>query len=64
MQLQIVDIHRPIEVPQQGLLCDILWSDPDKVSSVVHFLVGSQLEKWVALEACLCQTLQSKEELA
>ena len=29
--LQIVDIQRPIEVPQEGLLCDILWSDPDKV---------------------------------
>ena len=29
---QIIDIQRPIEVPQQGLLCDILWSDPDRVS--------------------------------
>ena len=29
--LQIIDIERPIEVPQQGLLCDILWSDPDRV---------------------------------
>ena len=29
--LQIVDIQRPVEVPQEGLLCDILWSDPDKV---------------------------------
>lgn len=26
----IIDIQRPIEVPQQGLLCDILWSDPDR----------------------------------
>ena len=29
--LKIVDIQRPVEVPQEGLLCDILWSDPDKV---------------------------------
>ena len=28
---QIIDIQRPVEVPQQGLLCDILWSDPDRV---------------------------------
>lgn len=25
----ITNIKRPVEVPDQGLLCDILWSDPD-----------------------------------
>ncbi|KAK4262820.1 hypothetical protein QN277_028327 [Acacia crassicarpa] len=27
---QIRNISRPTDVPDQGLLCDLLWSDPDK----------------------------------
>ncbi|THU52514.1 hypothetical protein C4D60_Mb10t04780 [Musa balbisiana] len=27
---QIRNIARPLDVPDQGLLCDLLWSDPDK----------------------------------
>lgn len=27
---QIRNISRPVDVPDQGLLCDLLWSDPDK----------------------------------
>lgn len=26
---QIMEIQRPIDVPDSGLLCDLLWSDPD-----------------------------------
>ena len=37
--LQIVDIQRPVEVPQEGLLCDILWSDPDKVFYVTSYFI-------------------------
>lgn len=27
---QIRKLLRPVDVPDQGLLCDLLWSDPDK----------------------------------
>ena len=27
---QIKKIQRPTEVPDEGLLCDLLWADPDK----------------------------------
>mmetsp|Transcript_1710 Transcript_1710/g.2373 ORF Transcript_1710/g.2373 Transcript_1710/m.2373 type:complete len:359 (+) Transcript_1710:150-1226(+) len=26
---QIADLHRPCDVPDVGLMCDLLWSDPD-----------------------------------
>lgn len=28
---QINDVPRPMDVPDQGLLCDLLWADPDEI---------------------------------
>ena len=27
---KINEIRRPCDVPDEGLLCDLLWSDPDR----------------------------------
>lgn len=27
---QILDLPRPADIPDQGLVCDLLWSDPDR----------------------------------
>ena len=34
---QIADIQRPCDVPDAGLLCDLLWSDPDANCAVSLF---------------------------
>ena len=31
---QIADLARPCDVPDVGLMCDLLWSDPDGSISV------------------------------
>ena len=35
---QIANIARPCDVPDTGLLCDILWADPDPSISVSLYL--------------------------
>lgn len=33
---QIKKIKRPTDIPEQGLLCDLLWADPDKENEGWH----------------------------
>ena len=49
---QIRRIMRPTDVPDQGLLCDLLWSDPDKDTMGwgendrgVSFTFGAEVKK-------------------
>ncbi|CAM9138443.1 unnamed protein product, partial [Ectocarpus fasciculatus] len=32
---EINDIHRPLDIPPEGLMCDLLWSDP--ISSDINW---------------------------
>ena len=42
---QINGIHRPLDIPPEGLMCDLLWSDPVTAE-----------EEWTpsARSVCLC----------
>ena len=55
---QIKKIHRPCDVPDQGLLCDLLWSDPNKETKgtctrrVVDHVVIDELSTAVCASPC------------
>lgn len=52
---QIANIARPCDVPDTGLLCDILWADPDSgitvsasATAVLKSLLGWKMCVWIA----------------
>ena len=51
---QIADLSRPSDVPDVGLMCDLLWSDPDttvSVSSFYHYII---MEKNLCCISLIC----------
>ena len=42
---QIKEIIRPTDVPEYGMLCDILWSDPNKNNKGSEFNIDDILKK-------------------
>jgi serine/threonine-protein phosphatase PP1 catalytic subunit len=40
---QIKRVARPTDVPDSGLLCDLLWADPDKDIQVSRLLQFKEL---------------------
>lgn len=47
---QIRRIMRPTDVPDTGLLCDLLWSDPDK-----DVQVGTSYQRIISLTLAMHQ---------
>lgn len=33
VDVQLRSLERPMDVPDDGLVCDLLWSDPDEVQN-------------------------------
>jgi diadenosine tetraphosphatase ApaH/serine/threonine PP2A family protein phosphatase len=50
---QVANIARPCDVPDTGLLCDILWADPDPSITVRLRYIGLYAYYFVYLPSCL-----------
>ena len=48
---QIANLARPCDVPDTGLLCDILWSDPDPSITVSYILAEGTISLALFLDA-------------
>jgi len=59
---QIANINRPCDVPDAGLLCDILWSDPDSGVEVSFIYIWFSFV-FTLVQFSLVQFIQSMEDL-
>ena len=41
VDVQLRSLERPMDVPDDGLVCDLLWSYPDEVQNWMNFYFGS-----------------------
>ena len=42
---QIERLNRPSEIPESGILCDLLWSDP--APSMSQYILNLIPKKWI-----------------
>lgn len=63
---EIRGFDRIKEIPQEGAICDLLWSDPEGITSIQYrfggWLVGEQPWCWLLIRKRPCRALQQDQQ--